>query len=238
MFNSVKIFTLSTNNYKDFNESFLTSFNNLLLPSFSKEFFIFTDFVENPLYKNFNVKPFYINHESWPMITLKRYHCMNLILDQIKDNDLCIFADIDLEVVKPIESLNINNFFGVEHPGNTLVNNKDSLEDNTQSLAFVDKYNLPSNYKYIQGCLWGGVGKDFINMIITLKENTEKDFISGIVAKWHDESHLNRFCVSNINNFNILSSSYAYPENWTLPMDKIIIHKDKNMHQYPRFQGK
>lgn len=237
MFNSIKIFTLSTNNYVEFNDAFLKSFSNLFIPSMNKQFYIFTDYTDNPLYSNFNVKSFYINHENWPMITLKRYHCMNLISNEIKDDDLCIFADIDLEIIKTIEHLNINSFFGVEHPGNRLVNNNDSLEDNPHSLAFADKHNLPNNYKYIQGCLWGGIGQNFVKMITTLKNNTEKDFINGIVAKWHDESHLNRFCISNINNFEILSPSYAYPENWNLPMEKIIIHKDKNMNKYPRFQG-
>jgi len=237
MFNKIKIFSISTNEYKNFTEDFLYSFQRYFLPNVEKEFFLFTDYTDNPIYKNYNLNPIYINHEKWPLITLKRYHAISNVSQEIKDSDLCIFADIDLKVEKEIPNLQIQSFFGVEHPGNYLINNIESLETNSKSLAFVNPSEIPINYKYIQGCLWGGIGGDFINMINTLKENSQKDFINGIVAKWHDESHLNRFCISNINKFNFLSSSYAYPEKWNLPIDKIIIHKEKNMERYPRFQG-
>ena len=237
MFNNIKIFTISTNNYKDFTQDFLESFNSLFLPDINKEFFLFTDYIDNPIYNNYKINPIYINHESWPLITLKRYHAIANVCGQIQDNDLCIFADIDLKVEKKITSIKIETFFGVEHPGNYYINNLESLENNSKSLAFVSPSEIPENYKYIQGCLWGGVGKNFIQMINILRENTEKDFINGIVAKWHDESHLNKFCINNYQKFIFLSSSYAYPENWNLPIDKIITHKDKNMAKYPRFKG-
>lgn len=237
MFNNVKIFSISTNNYRNFTKEFLDSFNNLFLPNLKKEFFLFTDYIDNPIYNDFCIYPMYMNHEKWPMITLKRYHAIYNLSDRIKENDLCIFADIDLKVVKSIEYLDIEAFFGVHHPGNYYINNIESLESNIESLAFVDRHKIPKEYKYIQGCLWGGVGHNFINMIKTLKENTEKDFVNGIVAKWHDESHLNKFCIDNFYEFKFLSSSYAYPEKWDLPIDKIIIHKDKNMQEYPRFEG-
>lgn len=237
MFDSVKIFTISTNNYRYFTEDFLQSFQSLFLPNINKDFFIFTDYIDNPIYNNYNANPIYINHEKWPLITLKRYHAIDNISNSISEKDLCIFADIDLKVISKIDKLEIGTFFGVLHPGNYLINNTDSLETNEESLAFVSKSDIPDGYKYIQGCLWGGIGQDFVDMIRTLKENTEKDFINGIVAKWHDESHLNKFCINNFTKFKFLSSSYAYPEKWNLPIEKIIIHKDKNMQEYPRFQG-
>lgn len=237
MFDNIKIFSISTNDYKDFTEDFLFSFNKLFFPNINKEFFLFTDYTDNPIYKNYNLNAIYMNHEKWPLITLKRYHAISNVSQEIKDNDLCIFADVDLKVEKEINTFDVQFFFGVQHPGNYFINNLDSLETNNKSLAFVNPLEIPSNYKYIQGCLWGGVGKNFTNMINSLKENTEKDFINGIVAKWHDESHLNRFCISNFNKFNFLTSSYAYPEKWNLPIEKIIIHKEKSMDKYPRFQG-
>jgi hypothetical protein len=74
-------------------------------------------------------------------------------------------------------------------------------------------------------------------MIGILQGNVRVDLFNGIIARWHDESHLNKFCIDNFSDFEILSSSYAYPENWQLPIQKIIIHKDKNMEKFPRFEG-
>jgi len=238
MSNKIKIFTLSTNNYNQFNQSFLTSFNNMFMPNVEKEFFIFTDYVDNPIFKEFNVKPYFIEHQNWPMITLKRYQYMDdIISDTLEEDDLCIFADIDLEVQKTIDTFSVNKYFGVSHPGNFKVNNLNSLEDNPNSTAYVDKQYIPYNYQYIQGCLWGGIYEHFIDLVGTLNGNTQKDLSNNIITKWHDESHLNKFYIDNISDFNIFSSSYAYPENWNLPIEKIIIHKDKNMEQYPRFEG-
>jgi hypothetical protein len=36
----------------------------------------------------------------------------------------------------------------------------------------------------------------------------------------------------------ILHSGFAYPETWNLTVPCFVIHKDKNMIEYPRFSGK
>lgn len=237
MYNNIKIFSLATNNYKNFSDNFLFGFNNFFLPHKNKEFIIFTDDIKYGSFQKSYITTSFINHENWPMITLKRYEYISQFKDKIANDDLCIFADIDLMPVSEIDSLTVNKYFGVEHPGNYYVNNTQSLETNFNSTAYVNINNLPVNYKYIQGCLWGAIGQNFIDMISILKENTEKDLKNNIIAKWHDESHLNKFCIENINEFKILPASCAYPENWTLNIPKYIIHKDKNMQEYPRFQG-
>jgi hypothetical protein len=43
--------------------------------------------------------------------------------------------------------------------------------------------------------------------------------------------------VDNVKDAIILSPSMAYPEHWNLPVNKLVIHKDKNMVDYPRFKG-
>lgn len=237
MFNRIKIFTIATNNYNVFVKPFLESFQKYFLPYLDKEFIIFTDNYFNKDFKGYSVSPYVINHEKWPFITLKRYECIDSFKHYIKKDDLCIFADIDLEVVKEISEFNVKNFFGVSHPGNYYVDNIQSLETNPLSKAYVDPAIIPPNYKYIQGCLWGGLGNEFIYMVNSLKYNTQDDLQNNIVAKWHDESHLNKFYIKHYENFDIKPSSFAYPENWNLPIDKIIIHKDKDTNEYPRFAG-
>jgi hypothetical protein len=237
MYRNIKIFSLATNNYKNFCTDFLFGFNNYFLPEAGKEFIIFTDDINYHSLQKENITTSFIEHEAWPMITLKRYGHINKFKDRITEDDLCIFADIDLMPVATINSLTVNRYFGVEHPGNYYINNIQSLETNTNSTAYVNINTLPLNYKYIQGCLWGGIGKDFINMISVLQKSTEQDLMNNVIAKWHDESHLNKFCIDNIQDFKFLPSSYAYPETWSLQIPKYIIHKDKNMEEYPRFQG-
>jgi hypothetical protein len=232
----IKIFSIATGNYKSFLDKFLQSFNVFFETRLDKEFHIFTD--EIPSSEEFyNVNYHYIEHEKWPLITLNRYNYINSLKDQIKSDDLCIFADIDLEVVSWVNDFSVEKLFGVSHPGNYYIDNIESLETNIKSRACINKQDIPKNYQYIQGCLWGGKGDYFLNLITELYSNTKIDYENNIVARWHDESHLNKYYINNFELFNILSSSYAYPENWTLPVEKLIIHKDKNMLEYPRFQG-
>ena len=52
------------------------------------------------------------------------------------------------------------------------------------------------------------------------------DYEKGIVAKWHDESHLNHY-VWKHGNYKLLPPAYAYPENYQLPFEMKIITIDK-----------
>ena len=56
-----------------------------------------------------------------------------------------------------------------------------------------------------------------------------------IVAIWHDESHWNKYLISNPDIYKELDCDYCYPESpiedpnrWNLPYKKIIIALHKN----------
>jgi histo-blood group ABO system transferase len=238
MIKKVNIFSIATNNYHEFEKPFLDSFSSLFLPGVEKEFFLFTDNIDLPIYKEFKVNPIYIDHQPWPMITISRYDYLSKITPSLNEEDLCLFCDIDLEAVDKIEDFPSLKLFGVYHPGNLYVDNKESLEDNILSQAFVDKQNLPELFSYIQGCFWGGTGKHFNDLVQSLNKSVKIDFFNNVVAKWHDESHLNRYYLDHFKDFLILSPLLAWPENWPGQPNRQIIHKDKSMDKFPRFEGK
>jgi hypothetical protein len=75
-------------------------------------------------------------------------------------------------------------------------------------------------------------------MIETLRDNVNADLSKKIIAAWHDESHLNRFFTDNEEKVVTFSPGFAYPETWDMPqVPKMIIHKDKNMQEFPRFRS-
>ncbi len=55
-----------------------------------------------------------------------------------------------------------------------------------------------------------GTSDAFIKMSKTLKHNIEEDLKKNIIAKWHDESQLNRYIV-NKPGVRILEPMYCYP---------------------------
>ena len=59
-----------------------------------------------------------------------------------------------------------------------------------------------------------------------LDEEIGQDYEKGVIAKWHDESHLNHYVWVH-GNYKLLTPAYAYPENYKLPFEKKIITVDK-----------
>jgi hypothetical protein len=229
----IAILTVATNNYKDFLSPLIESIQNKFLPLIEKDIFLFAD--EDTISSEYsNIYFNKINHEPWPFVTLKRFEYFNTILNQLNNYDMVIYFDCDLEVVQNIDEFPICDLFAVTHPGIYVYDKMWTIETNPQSTAYISPENEGI---YHQGCFWGGSSNEICKMISELKNNTQTDLDNNIIAKWHDESHLNYYLYKNKDRVVTISSSYSYPENWQLPIEKIIIHKEKNMNQYPRFPG-
>ena len=87
---------------------------------------------------------------------------------------------------------------------------------------------------YYAGGFNGGKPEHFLKMAQTIVDNVEKDSEKGLIAVWHDESHMNRYLVSNPPTL-ALNPSYCYPENvrvnpngWHVPFEPKIVALDKN----------
>jgi hypothetical protein len=229
----IAILTIATNNYKDFLNPLIESIQKNFLPSNQKDIFVFAD--EDTLsYKYSNIIFNKIQHEQWPFITLKRFNYFSKVLEKLINYDMVIYFDVDLEVIKNISKFPICDLFGVMHPGIYAYGHMWDIETNPKSTAYISPENKGI---YHQGCFWGGSSIEICKMIDKLNNNIEIDLSNNIIAKWHDESHLNHYLFNNKNKVFTISSSFCYPENWNLQIPKIIIHKDKNMKEYPRFEG-
>lgn len=230
----IAVITLATNNYKSFLKPLWSSINKYFVPRAKKDFYFFTD--EKLEWFDESIKWFHINHEPWPYITLKRFEFISQCVNDLKHYDYVVYLDSDMEFVDTLPEFEIRNkkFFAVCHP--SVINNINfwPVETNTLSSAYIPERH---NCVYVQGCVWGSKGEFIGQMVQELKNNIELDLKNNIVSVWHDESHLNKFMVDHRSDAAILSPSMAYPQNWKLPVNKLMIHKDKNMIEFPRFPG-
>ena len=82
-------------------------------------------------------------------------------------------------------------------------------EDNKSSLAFVP----PKLRKtYVHGAVWIGWSKELFSMCRELSVRTEDDTARGVMAQWHDESHLNWYFANH--QLSLLPQSYSCVEGW------------------------
>jgi histo-blood group ABO system transferase len=70
--------------------------------------------------------------------------------------------------------------------------------------------------RYYAGGFFGGTKNEFLSMAAELAGCIDEDLKNGVIAKWHDESHLNRYFADHPPAIE-LTPSYCYPEGMSLP---------------------
>jgi histo-blood group ABO system transferase len=152
---------------------------------------------------SYNVRYVHQSDLGWPRATLMRYHAMLKQQWLLGWYSHVFYMDIDMLVVSPIKEEEIlsEGLTAVIHPGFP-----EAFERNPRSTAYVD-----NNPTYYQGCLIGGRTDKFLSMCQTIVKNIDQDDRNGLMAIWHDESHLNRYLRDNPPAVS-LNPDYAFPE--------------------------
>jgi histo-blood group ABO system transferase len=196
---------IATNDYVDFLPNLLKSADKYFLIGHEVHYIIFTnrmethETIETTRYERW----INIDHEPWPMMTLKRYHFMsdaNLSL-----YDYCYYVDCDSLFVAPVGDEIFGELVGVQHPG--FYRGGGSWEDNQASQAFVY---TRMRKQYIAGGFQGG--SDYCMVMPFLMHMIDEDEKTGNRAKWNDESHWNALFAYSPNKFTILDPSYCMVE--------------------------
>lgn len=235
----VAICFIGTSKYLNFLPNYYENIEKYFLPNSEKTFLVFTDGELEGLPNN--VLPYYQEHLKWPFITLKRFDIINKAREEIMKHDWLVFIDADGLVIDNITEEEFFNFeksfFGVHHPCHFLgmhphENYPGAFETNEKSRASISKSDDTSIYW--QGCLWGGKVPEIFELIDTIQKRTNDDLKDNVIAVWHDESHINKFFIENKKRVHTLSSSYAYPEDFSSKCNfkPKIIHLSKDNSKY------
>ena len=237
----IGIFCIGTGNYINYLEQLITSIESKFLPSYKKIYFISTDQEKKAsnICKKLNITNYIkkINRKGFPLDTLYRYKYLlefDIMVEMLCD--VLYYLDIDMKINQIIDTDILptpkNVLVGTRHPGYAFgPNKKGDPEINPKSTAYIN----PKDYNdcYIAGGFNGGITHYFLNMARHIQHNIDIDKSNDIIAKWHDESYLNKYFNENSEKFLILSPDYCYPENYyqEIPAQPIIIALDKNHKQ-------
>lgn len=206
---------ICTGKYILYLDQLLSSFITNFVPDTNKFFFVFTDediptYIEK--YQTDKIKIIYIKQKNigWPYDSLYRFKMINKNKELLNKYNLdnMFFCNINL---KCRSLINLNEIIISDigmiaclHPG-YYKKTKFSYEKNPNSTAYIKKGN-----EYYQGCFFGGDYKSFMKMSDELENNIDIDEKKGIIAIWHDESHLNCY-FNKYKPINVLEPNYAYP---------------------------
>lgn len=212
---SIGILYICTGPYVLFWKDFYESFEKKFLEDYEKRYFVFTDAKEIYAEDKLCVTKIPIEAQPWPLITLFRFDTFLKIEDELKKCDYLMFSNANMicdEIINSEEFLprvEMQETLSVTlHPG---YYGKSRIcfpyERSKRSTAYVP-WNCGENY--VIGAMFCGTSLAFLEMSRILKRNIEEDLKKNIIAKWHDESQLNRYII-NKSCVRILSPEYCYP---------------------------
>lgn len=176
----------------------IESANKFFVPH---ETILFTDCPES-LGADFHA---YQKNAGFPETTLKRYHTFLGLRELLEhDFDYLFYVDIDALFVNSVgEEIFSSGVTATLHHNQ---NWRALLEENPDSTAYTE-----SVQNYYCGGFNGGTSAAYLKMAEAIKDGVDRDEQNGIMARWHDESHLNRYLAEHAP-AKILTSDYCYPE--------------------------
>jgi len=157
--------------------------------------------------KNFGVKTFKKQAQGFPNETLLRYHTILTQKDYLSAFDYIFYVDVDMLFVNDVCSCDLlgDGLTATLHPG-FAHGQTPPLETNPLSTAYISNVS-----HYFCGGFNGGKSSEFLKLAETCKTRIDADLSKGIIARWHDESHLNKYLAEHPPS-KILSPSFCYPE--------------------------
>jgi histo-blood group ABO system transferase len=206
----IGVLTIATNKYISFIPKLYEGLDKYFMPH---EKILFTDHDYPGAVK--------IPHEGWPLVTLKRFHYFCDAADRLSKYDYLLYLDADTIIVDNFGEEIIGDLTGALHPG--FYNQPESsftYERDPKSTACT-----MNGTRYYYGAINGG--KRFLDMCHTLRNNVQEDMDNGVMAVWHDESHLNKYFADNPPDV-VLDPSYCFPQGWPLPFKPKIMVPKKN----------
>ena len=204
------ILTIATNKYIQFVERLLDNIEENFLNGHEIQCLLFTDHeIEE---SSDNVKISQIDHEPWPMPTLKRYNYFVKEKEFISQFDYCYYFDVDMAVIDKVGEEVFGDLVATMHPYQSFYPKQDrSYDRNMKSLAYV-----PTGEEgelYYAGGFNGGSTKRFLEMAEVLADRVTKDLENDVIALWHDESQMNRYLIDNPPTIS-LNPEYCFAEEF------------------------
>ncbi|WP_172402274.1 family 6 glucosyltransferase [Helicobacter sp. 13S00401-1] len=232
----IAILYISTGRYDIFFKKFHKTMQKFFIKGAQKHYFVWTD--SKKIKNTKDITKIYQEKLGWPYDTLMRYHMFYEIRDRLKEFDYIYFFNANIVIKQEITKDEFlpntkSGLVGCLHPGFidldlefNIVPKKDAAkftyDRNEKSLAYIKE---GDGLAYYAGGLNGGAKDAYLKLIKDLRDNIQQDLDKGIVALWHDESHINKYFLDK--EIKALPSTFLVPEGWEFSIsDKFIMDEE------------
>ena len=182
----ILILTIATNKYIQFVERLYDNIADNFLKGHDMECLLFTD---HDVEASSNVKVSKIEHEDWPMPTLKRYNYFVKEKEYISQFDYCYYFDIDMGIVQDVGDEVLSDLVGTMHPYQTFSPKEQRTYDRNPNCLACVKPGEEGNYYYAGG-FNGGKTEEFLKMSEVIADRVTKDLEKGVIALWLSLIHI------------------------------------------------
>lgn len=223
----IAILYICTGKYNQFFNGFYESAEKYFFKGVAqKDYFVFTDDMSLTIAENVHL--FERRCQGFPLDSLFRFEIFLTVKDSIKEYDYVYFFNANAMFVRETNE----ELLPAEDAGLIAGTWKMRLkhpmfypyERNKKSTAYIPPKDGP--YRYYGGFFNGGNTDDYLKMVEQLANNTRTDYENGIIARVHDESHLN--CYLHNNSCTALPEEFIIPEELLSSSDNpYIILRDK-----------
>jgi histo-blood group ABO system transferase len=203
----VGLLIIATNKYIQFLQPLIESADNYFLKNQEVTYFVFTNKDIN-INSNRNIVKVDVEHKDWPWMTLGRYKIFTNNSEKLSEMDYLYYCDADMRFESTVGDEVLSDLVATQHPG--YYDRRGTPETNPLSLACVYDH---EEMQYFAGGFNGGTSNEYLKMANHISNNIDIDYSKGLIAIWHDESHMNRYFIDN-KPTKILDPSYCCIEWW------------------------
>lgn len=203
----VGLLVIVTRRYHEFLAPLLESADRNFLPGTDVSYQVFTD-RELDVRSSRSIIAHPVEHRPWPFMTLGRYGIFHSHRRSLSALDYLYYCDVDMIFESAVGQEIISDRVVVQHPG--YHGRRGTPETNPASLACVHPW---EQMQYFAGGFNGGSAGCFLEMCGVLSGRIDRDLENGVIAVWHDESHLNRYMIDNPPT-KVLDPSYCCNDGW------------------------
>lgn len=223
------VLVIATGRYVAYASELIDSFDNKIDESqFSVRFVIFTDdcsHFSRKRVERVEIDSIEIESYGWPLATLLRYQIFQQHWESVRA-PLVMYLDADtrlrdnLKLETLIRAVEDKKFCAIEHPGyfrrsrivQFLIKTRfGPWEGRKESMAFVP---VSQRRSYVCGGVWFGERKVVERLCHDLAKAVKIDQDRGLIAKFHDESHLNRWRLDHPLSTNLLEPTWAWADGY------------------------